>query len=103
MATPEGKVKAMVKRVLDKYRPDLRYRMPVPCGYGKQDLDFYGCYRGRYFAIETKAARGKLTARQELDIQEIERAGGATFVIRDKESLGELETWLLKSTQWMAT
>ena len=49
--TPEGKVKQKVKKLLDEYR--VHYDMPVPCGYGKQMLDFHCCYHGRYFAIES--------------------------------------------------
>ena len=66
--TPEGKVKADVKaflmerRVASMSKPCLDavgyYHMYVPSGYGDPALDFTGCYKGRFFSIETKA-RGR--------------------------------------------
>jgi penicillin-binding protein-related factor A (putative recombinase) len=39
--------------------------MPVPSGYGESTLDYIGCYKARFFAIETKKPGGKLTPRQQ--------------------------------------
>lgn len=72
--TPEGAVKVTVKSFL-KARgvaslkdelPDAvgYYHMYVPHGYGEPALDFTGCYKGRFFAIETKAAGGTPSAIQ---------------------------------------
>jgi hypothetical protein len=74
MKTPEGAVKDVVKDYL-KYRrvasmsrplPDALgyYHMYVPSGYGDPALDFTGCYKGRFFAIETKAKGNKPSAMQ---------------------------------------
>ena len=52
--TPEGKVKAAVKRVLARY-PETYFFMPVQAGYGKKTLDFLICHYGEFIAIETKA------------------------------------------------
>lgn len=92
--TPEGKVKRKVTALLKRYAPDLFYTMPVPCGYGTQMLDYFGCYRGHYFEIETKAPTGKLTARQSLRIKQVIASGGSAFVVRDDHTLGEFEKWL---------
>lgn len=90
MATPEGKVKEKVKRVLKAH--DAYYHMPVQNGMGSPTLDFVGCHVGRYFAIETKAPGKKPTPRQELTIDQIRQAGGKVFVIDGDTS--ELEEWL---------
>jgi hypothetical protein len=93
--TPEGRVKLKIRRFLKSFEPDLYYEMPVPSGFGKAGLDFHCCYRGLYFAIEAKKPKGKPTARQELTIDAIRRAGGAVFVIDSAEGLAGLEHWLL--------
>lgn len=77
--TPEGTVKAKVKRVLAEH--GVYWHMPVQNGMGAPTLDFICCYHGFYFAIETKAP-GKLpTSRQMQTIQKITDAGGLVFVI----------------------
>lgn len=78
--TPEGKVKAKVNRLLDKY-PDLYRFMPVPYGMGASSLDYLICYRGRFLSVETKAPGGKPTQRQEMIIETMRQAGGTVFVI----------------------
>lgn len=89
--TPEGKVKKKVSDLL-KATPGLYYDMPVPGGFGGSTLDYVGCHRGDFFAIETKKPGGKPTARQYQIIARMEAAGGKTFVIDG--DLTELEDWL---------
>lgn len=86
--TPEGKVKAAVKRRLDAL-PNMYRFMPVQNGMGKPGLDFYLCAGGWFIAIETKAPGGKLTARQEVTKAEIEAADGLVFVVDDEPSLDQ--------------
>lgn len=95
MGTPEGRVKAKVREILSEYDGLYTY-WPVPVGFGQTTLDVLGCYRGRFFAIETKAPGAKPTLRQTRTIQGIERAMGRTFVIDDVKSpeLAELRAWL---------
>ncbi len=93
-STPEGKIKKMIKKVLDK-QEDLYYEMPVPSGYGKSGLDYQGCFRGEYFAIEAKAPGKVPTALQEETIRRIEKAGGKTFVISDERGCQLLDAWLV--------
>ena len=88
--TPEGKVKAQVKSLLQLH--DAYYFMPVQSGYGMQTLDFLGCHRGRFFAIETKAPGKKPTPRQELTIEKMLKGRAKVFVIDG--NLDELEDWL---------
>jgi hypothetical protein len=91
--TPEGKVKAVIKRILDPLKPLVWYDMPVPGGWGKSVLDFVGSAYGHPFAIEAKAAGGKATPRQHAVIRRLEAAGVQCFVVAPG-SFGELELWL---------
>jgi hypothetical protein len=99
MTTPEGAVKAKVRELLALYVGIYEY-WPVPSGYGRTTLDCLGCYRGRFFVIETKAPGKKPTLRQIGKIAKIERAMGRTFVIDDVDSpvLDELRAWLNELT-----
>lgn len=65
MSTPEGRVKDKVKAFLRErgvasLKDELPnavgyYHMYVPHGRGESALDFTGCYKGRFFAVETKS------------------------------------------------
>jgi hypothetical protein len=81
-STPEGKVKADVKKFLKSI--GCWYFMPVSNGMGVVGiLDINCCYQGRFVAIETKAP-GKLsntTANQDRVISEIKAAGGLAVVV----------------------
>lgn len=117
MATPEGKVKGKVKRLLQQY--GCYQFWPVQTGYGAPTLDCLGCYNGWFFGIETKAPGKHPTPRQWLTIEDMEEAHGKVFVIgeykrgdlikapsrfhakkdllceEEYSGLGELEAWLL--------
>jgi hypothetical protein len=84
--TPEGRIKAMVKRALDQLPKMYRF-MPVQNGMGAPGLDFYLCAGGWFIAIETKKPGGKLTPRQEQTKADIEAADGLVFVVDGPESL----------------
>lgn len=89
--TPEGRVKAAVRKWLDAR--GVWYYMPVQTGMGKTGIpDFVCCWGGRFLAIETKAPgkRANLSANQERQIQEIHKAGGAAVVIDDAAQLEQL-------------
>lgn len=92
--TPEGRIKAVVKKVLaDSSRFGYIWNnWPVPTGYGEPMLDCIGCYYGLAFAIETKAGSGKLSARQEYTASNMRLAGMIVFEIRGDTT--ELEAWL---------
>lgn len=94
--TPEGRVKAKVKKLLDARKPLLYYEMPVPAGYGKPTLDFVCCYFGRFFAIETKKPKGKLTERQAGTCNDMRAAGGVVFEVIGDAGLEDLEAWLIE-------
>lgn len=95
MTTPEGKVKAKVRELLRGYTGMFSY-WPVPMGFGRTTVDVLGCYRGRFFAIETKAEGKKPTLNQSIEIGLVELAMGKVFVISGPQSAGfdELRAWL---------
>lgn len=85
--TPEGKVKAVVKRELQKLRDEgftVYSFMPVQNGMGAPALDFYVCIDGLFVAIETKAQSGKLTPRQNATANAIKDAGGFVIIARNQ-------------------
>lgn len=85
--TPEGKVKDAVRKVLHVL--GAYYVMPVTGGYGRQGApDFLVCYEGKFFGIECKAGKGKTTALQDLNLQQIGAAGGFAMVIREDDVAG---------------
>lgn len=103
MATPEARVKGKLRRLLQGYEGLYQY-WPVPGGYGKTTLDLLGCYRGRFFTVETKAHGKKPTLLQTNEIRNIETAMGKAFVIIGEESpvFDELRAWLDELTKAVA-
>jgi penicillin-binding protein-related factor A (putative recombinase) len=84
----EKTVKAAVKKRLKEIGAYQFWS--VPMGLGDTTVDCLGCYRGRFFGIETKAP-GKLpTLRQKFTLEKIKAAGGLAFVIDNKEAAHEL-------------
>lgn len=83
MSTPEGKVKAAIKKLLDEH--NIYYFMPATGGYGRSGVpDFIGCARGRFFSIEAKAGKAKPTALQLREMERIKASGGLAFVINEE-------------------
>lgn len=83
--TPEGKVKAMVKAILDNTE-QCWYFLPVQNGMGQAGIpDFICCVRGKFLAIETKSKHTsrKLTALQARQIELINTASGTAVVINE--------------------
>jgi hypothetical protein len=88
--TPEGRVKAQVRKLLAEF--GVWYYQPVQNGMGQVGIpDFICCYRGVFIAIETKAP-GKikdLTANQRRVLDQIQANDGYALVIDDAEFLRE--------------
>jgi len=81
-ATPKSRVKARVKKILDTY--NAYYFMPIGGPYSRPGIpDIVGCYKGRYFAIECKAGKGKTTALQDKEINATQAAGGEAIVVNE--------------------
>jgi hypothetical protein len=70
----ERKLKVQVAAMLNE--AGAWYFMPVPTGMQVATLDFIGCYKGRFFAIETKRSGEVPTERQTICMQRIKEAGG---------------------------
>lgn len=86
--TPEGRVKANVKKVLKDH--DIWFFMPMQNGFGVVGIpDFICCWEGHFLAIETKAPgkRGDTTANQERRLQEIRDHNGYSLVVDDPQQL----------------
>lgn len=80
--TPEGRVKAKVKALLNKY--NVYHFMPATGGYGRSGVpDIICCVGGKFLAIECKAGNNKPTALQERELERIEEAGGIAYVINE--------------------
>lgn len=80
----ERDVKQAVRKVLDALAPDCWYFMPVPTGYGRRGVpDFIGCYRGAFFAIETKFGKNKPSPHQLRELGNIGAARGKRTVITE--------------------
>ena len=108
--TPEGKVKKDIKKLLTSTE-GMWYYMPVQNGMGVVGIpDFVCCYKGMFFAIETKKPNknpttaeqrfNKCTPNQQNRITEINDAGGMAIVADDvKHVVNALATidWLLRS------
>lgn len=91
--TPERKVKSEVREVLKEL--GAYYVMPITGGYGNSGApDFLVCLRGRFIGIECKAGKGKTTALQERNLQQIANAGGIALVVNE-DNVGTLTQDLL--------
>lgn len=91
--TPEGRVKAAVKKLLKEQ--GVWFYMPVQSGMGVVGIpDFICCWDGKFLAIETKAPgkRANVTPNQQNRINEIHKAGGSAIVVDDVEQLKPLFT-----------
>jgi len=81
-ATPESKVKASVRKILNEL--DVYHFMPPGNGFGRAGIpDIIGCMNGHFIAIECKAGKGKTTALQERELSAISNHGGFAFVVHE--------------------
>ena len=102
--TPEGKVKAAIKKWLDSHgfwragakRPDGEvvgwYYMPVSNGMGVHGIpDFPVVFRGESVYIEAKAnSKEQPTSNQINRMDEIRAAGGRAYVVYDAAQLEQM-------------
>ena len=96
--TPENRVKAKVKKILDGLGA---YHFPAAThGYGRSGVpDFVGCYKGKFFAIECKANGGRITALQERNLDQIQKNGGVAILV-DETGLDLLDKTLAHTAYW---
>lgn len=96
--TPEGKIKARLKRALKPFGNKVYQFWPVQTGYGTKTLDCLLCVAGQFIAIETKAPGKKLTALQEQTAIDICAANGLAFKVDGDESIDRVIGHLIKIT-----
>ena len=97
--TPEGKVKAAVRKVLDA--EGVYYFMPAANGFGRAGIpDIICCVRGFFLAIELKAGKGKTTALQDRELAAINAHGGKAMVVNEDNinEVKEVVTWIKKNS-----
>lgn len=96
--TPEAKTKQRVRKILDD--ANVYHFNPFGGGYGRAGIpDIVGCVNGFFLAIECKAGKGKTTALQDRELENIRAAGGVTMVVynNDEDITRLADTiWLLK-------
>lgn len=102
--TPEGKVKAKIKRWL-KDR-GFWYCMPIGTGFGTQGVpDFIACVHGYLLGIEAKAPgkRSSTTQLQRNQLAAIRAGSGFAIVVDDIEQLTAWYEETCKEQEWNKT
>lgn len=90
--TPEGKVKAAIKKLLKQY--GAYHTMPVMTGMATNGTpDFAISSAGRYLGLEAKAGDNEPTELQWVRLTDIQKSGGSTMVINET-NLHILMSWL---------
>ncbi len=80
--TPEAKVKARVRKILDDL--GVYYFMPATGGYGRSGVpDFVACVRGAFWGIECKAGDNQPTALQHRELRLIAASGGIALWVNE--------------------
>lgn len=91
--TPEAKVKANLKRILDDM--GIWHFSPFQAGMGRAGIpDIIACYNGLFVAFECKANGNKPTALQQREIDAIRTAKGLAFVV-DENNVQDIKELLL--------
>jgi hypothetical protein len=91
--TPEGRVKAAVRKFLKS--KGAWFYMPIQNGMGRSGIpDFICCWEGKFYAIETKAPgkRSDATPNQLREIDGIKLAGGVALIVDDVSQLARVFT-----------
>ena len=80
--TPEGKVKAKVKKVLDSL--GCYHFSPQTGGYGRSGVpDIIACINGRFVGIECKSGTNQPTALQKNNIDRINACKGLGIIVNE--------------------
>lgn len=83
--TIENKIK---KYLRDKGAYCVKYHGNQFSQVGVADL--LVCYKGRFLAIEIKNETGKTSPLQDVNIEQVKRAGGISFVARSVEDVSKV-------------
>lgn len=80
--TPEAKVKARAKKILDSL--GAYYFMPATGGFGRSGVpDIVGCLNGVFFGVECKAGKNAPTALQLKEMRKIMDTKGYCVVVNE--------------------
>ena len=80
--TPEAKVKARAKKILDSL--GAYYFMPATGGFGRSGVpDIVGCLNGVFFGVECKAGKNNPTALQLKEMRKIMDTKGYCVVVNE--------------------
>ena len=96
--TPEGRVKAAVRKILDAEQ--VYHFSPAANGFGRAGIpDIICCVNGAFIAFELKAGKGKTTALLDREIAAISGHGGIVMVINETniDKVKEIIQWTKKS------
>jgi Holliday junction resolvase len=94
--TPEVKVKNKVVAQLKAL--GAYYFYPVTGGWGGSGIpDIVGCYKGLFFGIECKTGKNKPTKLQDLNLRQIDTAGGLALVVNEA-NVADVTTQLKERT-----
>jgi Holliday junction resolvase len=92
--TPEAKVKAKIKKILDDN--GVYHFSPFQAGMGRAGIpDIVACFKGTFIGIEAKAGKNTPTMLQERELDKIRYSGGHAIVINE-ENLDTLEYLLVQ-------
>ena len=94
MATPEGKIKLLVKKWMLKHKIPNWSIIPSAMGNTTGVADICAITKdGRWLAVEVKAEgkRGNVTANQQQFLDTIYNNGGRAYVVSCADDLAELE------------
>lgn len=82
--TPEGKVKAEVRKILRDHAAYVHYEHIPASQFGKAGAaDYLACICGRFVSIECKAGKGKQTLLQQVNQKLVEGSGGIYLLINE--------------------
>lgn len=89
--TEERKIKEKIKKYLKTNCPNAVVYFPIASRFSQSGAsDILCCINGKFVALEVKTPIGKVTALQELFIQQVREAGGVAGVVRSVEDVDEL-------------
>lgn len=92
MATPEGRVKAKITRLLKQN--DVWYTMPIQRGFSKPGVPDYLCLKhGLFFTVEAKAGKNAPTKAQVAEMIDLRNHGAVTWVVNE-DALPGFALWL---------
>lgn len=86
--TPEARVKAAVKRVLQKHNAYYFYPVAGSIGSRPGIPDIVVCHKGQFIGIECKSGSRKPTGLQQGQLDAINAAGGIALVINESNVHG---------------